>query len=227
MNRPAHGIISGAIDINILLGFVCGVAFLVTMLVFAVNFPNPEPFQLRVYITVLALAAGGFGAILPGKLDIKYKSGVRAGGALALVALVYLNQPAIEQHAVRYVPPAEPPEPVAATYLAALDAGDVDSMWRQLDPTAYGVSFKDKDQLKKLYDDFRKPMGTVVKRDPFGFGSAESPPGFPAGLYTTLGFRTKFSNLKGCRPESVTLRATQDKKWRVLQNNIGVTDIDC
>ena len=227
MRKPKTGIISGAIDINILLGFVFGLIFLVTMLVFAVRYPNPEPFQLRVYITVLALAAGGVGAILPGKFDIKYKSLVRAGGALGLVALVYLNQPTIEQNAVRYVPPSTPPEPVAQAYLAAFDNGDIQSMWNQLDPVARGFTFKDPDQMKQLYDTFRKPMGAVEKREPFGFGTSESPPGSPAGLYRGLAYRTKFANLKGCRYESVVLRATQDKQWRVFVNNISVTDIDC
>src|SRR5688572_17908503 len=92
---PATGIITGTLDINTLLSFAFGVTFLVVMLIFATNYPNPTPFQVWVYITTLALAAAGVGAMLPGRFDIRYKNVVRAGGALGLFAAVFFNQPTI------------------------------------------------------------------------------------------------------------------------------------
>jgi hypothetical protein len=100
-------------------------------------------------------------------------------------------------------------------------------LWNQLDPAARGFTFKSPEQMTQLYQSFRKPMGAVIKREPFGFGSAESPSGFPAGLYRVLGYRTKYAALPSCRQESVTLRATQDRQWRVFVNNISPTGIDC
>jgi hypothetical protein len=41
-------------------------------------------------------------------------------------------------------------EPVAETYLAALDAGDIDSMWKQLDPAARGFTFESRTKFANL-----------------------------------------------------------------------------
>ncbi len=58
---PKRGKITGTIDINTLLAFGFGVAFLIVMLGFAVAFPNPTPFQVRVFMTALATSAAGVG----------------------------------------------------------------------------------------------------------------------------------------------------------------------
>lgn len=224
---PGSRWINGAIDINNLLGLVFGVVFLSVMLGFATWYANPTPFQLRVYITVLALAAGGIGAALPGKFDIRYKGFVRASGALGLIALVYLNQPTIEQHTVQLVPPSTSPDPIATSYLKAIDDGDVASVWNQLDPAARGFTFASFDQLKQIYESFREPLGAAVKRELVGNGTLESPPGMPTGLYRSLNYRTKFVNTPSCRAESVVLRATDDLKWRVFSNQISATGIEC
>ena len=218
--------IAGQIDINILFSFVFGVVFLGIMLGFSVGFPNPTPIQVRVFITALALAASGVGAILPGYFDIRYKSFIRAGGALGLFALVYLNQPNLERQAVSFVAPPTSPEPIALTYLAAIDNGNLHAAWDSLDPVAHGVVFGSLDQLTQLYETYRKPLGSVVKRELTGTGSVESPSGYPVGLYRNLVYRTKYSNTAACRTEGVTLRATQDLKWRVFGHTIGSSSIE-
>jgi len=78
------------------LSFAFGVAFLATMLALVVAVPNPTPSQWFVFRVVLALAAGGVGAVIPGLLVVHVSTVVRAGGALALFALIYcLNPPAM------------------------------------------------------------------------------------------------------------------------------------
>lgn len=226
-NAKSLGLISGSLDINVVLAFAFGVIFLSVMLGFATWFPNPTPFQLRVYITALALAAAGVGAVLPGRFDFKYKTIVRGGGALGLFALVYLNQPAIEEHSVRLVPPASSPRPVIDAYLKALDAGDIQNAWDQLDPVARGFVAANVDQMNELYKNAIKPLGAVVRRDLVGTATLENPVGFPVGLYRTYTFKTKFADPKGCRIEAISVRATQDLTWRVFSNQISPMSVDC
>jgi hypothetical protein len=73
-----------------------GVFFVATLLTIAVAIPNPTQFQIFIFRAVLALAAGGLGALIPGFLEVKFRNWIRAGGAMGLFALVYLvNPPAL------------------------------------------------------------------------------------------------------------------------------------
>ncbi|MFZ6760723.1 hypothetical protein ACO0K9_26245 [Undibacterium sp. Ji50W] len=78
-------------------GFIFGVVFVITLLVLNVFIPNPTPTQYDTFKVVLALAAAGVGGILAGFLHVeggidKFK--LRAGGALAVFATVFLVTPA-------------------------------------------------------------------------------------------------------------------------------------
>lgn len=88
-------LVRGSISIDSLLAFTFGVVFVICLLVFAVAMPNPTVFTAFVFRVVLSLAAAGVGAVLPGLLEVTLP-GVRAGGALALAAVVYfMNPPAL------------------------------------------------------------------------------------------------------------------------------------
>jgi hypothetical protein len=77
-------------------GFIFGVVFVATLLVLAIKVPNPTEPQFFVFRIVLALAAAGVAAIIPGFLNIESKTVlyvIRAGGALGVFLLVYLVNP--------------------------------------------------------------------------------------------------------------------------------------
>ena len=79
---------------EVVLAFIFGAVFLVALLVLAIVFPCPTSFQLQVFQTVMALAAAGVAAVIPGLLEIKSqvrKFGLRAGGALAMFADLQFN----------------------------------------------------------------------------------------------------------------------------------------
>src|SRR5947209_7642695 len=82
----------------LILAFVFGVAFLAALLVLAVAIPNPTQTQFEILRIVIALAAGGVAAVIPGLLDLQLKQGagfaLRAGGALAVFVVVYFYSPA-------------------------------------------------------------------------------------------------------------------------------------
>ncbi len=74
--------------------FLFGIAFLVVMVVIAIRFPNPTAFQYTIFRTVLSLAAAGVAAMIPGFITVSVSRWIRAGGALAVFAVVYFYNPA-------------------------------------------------------------------------------------------------------------------------------------
>jgi hypothetical protein len=62
--------------------------------VLAIVFPKPYPFQYQVFRIVLALAAAGFVSMTPGFIEVRISTFLRAGGALAVFAIVYFYNPA-------------------------------------------------------------------------------------------------------------------------------------
>jgi len=219
--------IKGRIDINILLGFIFGVVFIFLILGFSIGFPNPTPIQIKSFITVLALAAAGIGGVIPGFIEIKYRAAIRAGGALSLFVIVFFFQPTLERGVVSITPPPTPADPAALAFIEAADKGNIESAWDQLDAAAKGVVVVDINQMQQIFETFRKPLGPALKREMVGSAGAQSPANFPYGLYRTLRYRTKFENSASCRPEEITLRATQDLTWRVFDYIIGLSAIEC
>jgi hypothetical protein len=90
-----RGFIKGQIGVDQVLAFTFGTFFCILLLVFAVAVPNPTLQTFFVFRVVLALAAAGVGAVLPGLFAIQLP-GIRAGGALGLAAMVFfVNPPAL------------------------------------------------------------------------------------------------------------------------------------
>jgi hypothetical protein len=84
--------------LSIMLAFIFGVVFVAALLIFVIIIPNPTDRQFEVIRIVLALAAGGIAAVIPGFLDLSLgvgsKLALRAGGALAVFVVVYFYSPA-------------------------------------------------------------------------------------------------------------------------------------
>lgn len=75
---------------------IFGVLFVTVLLVIAIFIPRPTPFQFFIFRVVLALAAAGVAAIIPGFFRIESRTNetfIRAGGALAVFVLIYLLNP--------------------------------------------------------------------------------------------------------------------------------------
>jgi hypothetical protein len=76
-----------------LTAFAFGVVFIAVLLSIAFLVPNPTVTQWFVFRVVLALAAAGIGAIIPGLIVVNVSNVVRAGGAIALFVLIYWFNP--------------------------------------------------------------------------------------------------------------------------------------
>ena len=100
-----------------LLAFVFGVVFVIVLLLLAVEFPNPTQFQYEVFKVVLALAAAGVAAMIPGFLQLNVSTWLRAGGALAVFAVVYFYTPA------RFVVETAEPDPTAMYSIVLVCSG--------------------------------------------------------------------------------------------------------
>ena len=74
--------------------FAFGVTFMALLLLIAVTFPQPNDFQKTIFRVLLALAAAGIAALIPGYLTIRFRNFVRAGGALSVFVIVYFFNPA-------------------------------------------------------------------------------------------------------------------------------------
>jgi len=78
--------------------FIFGAVFIVTLIILAIKFPSPTPFQYNVFRTILSLAAAGIAVMIPGFIDIELNAVtgliVKAGGALAVFSLTFFFNPA-------------------------------------------------------------------------------------------------------------------------------------
>ncbi len=87
-----------SISNQVIVAFSFGVIFVIALMVIAIKFPNPTPFQYNVFRIILSLAAAGVGAMIPGFITAKTNDTsflfISAGGALAVFGIVYLVNPA-------------------------------------------------------------------------------------------------------------------------------------
>lgn len=90
--------------------FALGGIFVIVLLLVALVVPNPTEFQLFVFRVILALAAAGVAALIPGFFHIESKTAlyaVRAGGALGVFLLVYLVNPPALLHTEHHPPESQ------------------------------------------------------------------------------------------------------------------------
>jgi len=232
---PKRSLITGEIDIKTLIAFGFGAIFILSILVFTAVVKNPSPAEIWTYRVILALAAAGVAAILPGFIDIKYKSVVQAGGALGIFVLVLLVFPApspvaapgpvkaAEASADDFVWPTEDPEFAARKYVDLIDNGKFLDAFGSLDMAA-GFAWS---SFETSYKAGRAPLGEVVDRRQMESRRAFDPSGKPKGAYAFVSYQTKFSKDQKCREETVALRATPPKTWRVFGHISSTSQIDC
>jgi hypothetical protein len=225
--RQSRRIVSGQISIHTLLSFGFGLAMIAALLVLAIAVPNPEPAQLKIFMVVLALAAGGIGAVLPGFIEVQHKGLLRAGGAIGLSVLVLFFQPVVEKNAVNYKVPSMDPLPVAQEFMSLNDEQRIDTAWSVMDPAVRELSFLDLARYKQIARTFRAPLGAAKSREFVGGSSAISPTGLPVGLYRFLIWRSRFAADQGCRYEWVVLRASQQSEWKVASYQIEARPQPC
>jgi hypothetical protein len=74
--------------------YIFGVVFVVAILITAIVYPKPTPFQYTVFRIVLALACAGIAAFVPGFIEVAVSTIIKAGGAIAVFVIVFFWNPA-------------------------------------------------------------------------------------------------------------------------------------
>ncbi|MBC7987537.1 MAG: DUF4019 domain-containing protein [Sphingomonadaceae bacterium] len=213
-------------DRDKILAFAFGLVFVVSLLIIAVFIPNPTPFSYTIFRIVMALAAAGVGAVLPGFIEVSFKNLLRAGGAIALFVVVYFFAPVAignqEVEAVETLPRTNA-RSAAENYLELIDTG----RWR-IAYSTMSQMFKDRVSERDMLDlvgRYRGPLGAVEARELDTAVNLTNPPGAPRGNYQAYGFRTRFQN--DLRPiyESVQL-VGEGGDWRVSAHHLAVQNAD-
>ncbi|MBB1583462.1 DUF4019 domain-containing protein [Serratia sp. OS31] len=221
----ARSRIIGGVNINVLLAFVFGVVFLSVILGLVIFVKDLSEMARWVIVIIMALAGAGFAAVIPGVLNVELPY-IKSGGALAVLVLVIINQPKIVKTAIDIVATQKDTTSVLSEYLKNIDDGHLDKAWESLDQYAKITSAADKNLFKSAYENGRYIHGEVIERTPpLGSDMIIDPPGYPAGIYRVISFRTKFSD--GCRQESVSVRSDEDKNWHVFGHNVSISPIPC
>ena len=84
------------LGLDVILPAAVGVVFIFTSIIIAFVYPEPSRYQVFVFRTVLALAAAGFAAAIPGLLNVSVNLPgltIRAAGAFASFVVVYRVDP--------------------------------------------------------------------------------------------------------------------------------------
>jgi len=196
------------------LAFTFGVVFLVVILAIAIWIPEPTGFSYTIFRIVIALAAAGVGAVIPGFLTVSFRNVLRAGGAIALFVIVYFFAPVAigEGEARTPPPPAGSAKPAAEAWLATLDRGQVGDAYRSM---SRGFQERyEQEEMATLVDRERRALGPLVSRKLNATSSMVNPPGQPRGYYQSYGFKTKFANDPRFIYEAVHLYG-EGGKWKV------------
>ncbi|WP_448145489.1 DUF4019 domain-containing protein [Pseudomonas silesiensis] len=217
--------IVGGININVLLAFVFGVIFLSVILCLVVFVKDLNDMARWVIVIMMALAGAGFAAVIPGVLNVDLPY-IKSGGALAVLVLVLANQPKIVKTAIDIVGTRTSVIPVITEYLRKIDDRQLDQAWETLDEKAKITIAADKSLYRAAYENGRYILGEVIERSPpVGSDTMIDPPGYPAGIYRGVSFRTKFSD--GCHQEALYARLDDENNWHVFGHNVSFTPITC
>jgi len=197
--------------------FLFGIFFITVLIILAVAIPKPTDAQWRVFNVVLALVAAAIGTLLPGVLQVKLTPWLRAGGALAVFALVYLVKPAGLVTVDPFEPLPPPPgveraKPVADTWIKLVD----EKKYEEAYSSSYGgwrARYQKPDFLR-LLEEVRSPLGKVIERKETGQQSGESTFG-ERGHVRIYAFVTRFEGASDLIPEFIWVFAKDEKSgWQ-------------
>lgn len=191
--------------------FAFGTFFVVIMLIVAVAIPTPTELQWRVFNLVLALSGGAVTAFLPGVFQFRLTPWLRAGGSLAVFALIYLVKPAAlvasdPLSPLPKAPPVEQAKEVIDKQLKRIDAAQYEEAF-DASASAWKSLYK-KDDFVKLSMSLRQPLGAVQFRREYGQNAQQDR---VQRLHVhTVTFLTQFANMTAPIRESVWVVAKDE-----------------
>jgi Protein of unknown function (DUF4019) len=224
-NEVKSGFVSGQIDIKVVISVIFGCIFITAILILITIDKSPTNAALLIYKVVIALSAAGMAAILPGFLDVKFKSVIQSGGALAVFVLVLfaIPWPTAGAAGSQAVVPSVDAESFALDYMKLTDSGDYLAAYHATDPLQHYKW----DQFRRAFEAGRAPMGKLIWRKFIGSANLTSPPGAPEGYYQGITYRVKYEHDSACRQENVLLRGLSESAWVVASYTVTPIEIPC
>ena len=198
--------------------FTFGVTFiavLIALVMYEKNLGGTAYTFLRI---VLALAAAGIGAAVPGFLDVQMKGMVRAGGAMAMFVIVFFFSPP-PPVVIEDQPEANPavgPEAAIKEWFSLIDAGAYAAAW-EVSSEATKKQYEKSDVLR-VFEAQRRPLGNIQQRVVNGIQPWRTLPNGTRGNFRLYTYRTKFTS--GVEALEAVLVVAEKGAWRVLEHQI-------
>ena len=199
-----------------ILVFSFGVVFVSVILALVVFLPEPTTAQYVVFKTVLAIAAADVGAMLPGLLEVQINNFIRAGGAMAIFAVVYFYSPALIEQTRSIIVPKKDMDETLSEWLSDMDSGEFVVAYKKLCDDSKKLYTQA--QFVSLAKDQRAPLGEPTRRTRTFMQGATNPPG-RTGTFSLVGYATIFKNNNNTIAEHIFLEAKADS-WRVCEYNL-------
>ncbi len=208
-----------------ILAFAFGVTFIIVLLAVAIWIPNPTGFSYTIFRIVIALAAAGVGAVIPGFLTVSFRNTLRAGGAIALFVIVYFFAPVAIGEGSESTPaaPVGSARHTAEAWLAKVDSGRVKEAY-----AAMSRDIRDRHEEEEMALTVgwkRHALGRPVSRRLDATSSMVNPTGGPRGHYQAYRYRTKFENDTRFIYENVQLFG-EDGRWKPAGFFLSVKNAD-
>lgn len=211
--------ISGNITIDRLLAFVFGLIFVSVMLVLAVKYPEPSVRTWFIFKVVLALVAGGIGAMIPGSLEVNFKWAKAVGAsAFFLIVLVFPVETAVAKF-------PEPPSMDKAIELSKdlFLALEDNTLYDKMSP--YSRKLYSRKAWDLSFSNAVAPLGKAISRSYMGSNQARVLWQTPQGDYLTLNFRTTFQNSTKPIFETLSFFSDDGKTWVPVGYQISPHDV--
>ncbi|WP_445371629.1 DUF4019 domain-containing protein [Methylomonas sp. HW2-6] len=175
--------------------FAFGVIFVSAILTIAFFRPNPTAFEYTIFRIVIALAAAGVGAVLPGFLNVSFKNLLRAGGALALFIIVYFFSPVLPaQVEVSIEEPTGDAKVISDFWLKVVDDMHYPEAYESM-AADFKKTYPYK-QFEEVLVKERRYLDKVLNRQFISSTPYKNPPGAISGFYRQYVYKTTFSGDK-------------------------------
>lgn len=217
---------------QIIAAFVFGVIF-VSVILFLTFFSHSVPLddnRMWIIRIVMALAAAGVAAILPGFIDLEGKipwlnvTVVRAGGALAVFCLVLFSPihkiPNPEDPLEDIYIPSAPASKTATAWIDAISASDYKKAF-SLASTIAKQHFTEEDTASMVSPIIIK-LGKLEDKIIYSANSFTSPPapGLDKSAYSHIIYKAKFSDYPRDVYIDITLLGEEESQgWRIIHFN--------
>lgn len=196
-----------------ILAFSFGVFFILFILAVAIFNPSPSDFSYTIFRIVLALAAAGIGAVIPGFINVRVGPWIRAGGAMALFAIVYFFPVAgLTLAEGAQSPPEGSAKPAAEQWLKQLDVGNYSAAYKFMSDSV--ASQYPESEVVELIRKERAALGSIQVREFNASSSAVNPPGLAKGFYRSYGFKSYYKNYKEPIFDQINLH-WEEGQWKV------------